>query len=551
MKGLFKVGVCIGALVMGVELAHGQSIYNKDYVAVAEKFDCSNSITTPNEGLLHRVERAARSSERRSREEALKAARKAVSRGYNYALMVPWSRRDYTKVVVTEMRYFNLRNELKKSQYSLACQAIPDQTAYEFMWGEKAAELEAASEVALIDLREMIKTLAPGDSLDKYRHRKPAVNEDLFARPGDRETHARQVSVQQEAGACFENLGPVSAKQFKRPVSAAEKSARDACLQGLIGQANAVGWTSHPGIVASNQNTLSSTGYTVNRPRSGPLAGSQPSGAVMAPADIWGEGWHDLSGDYPDFDGVFMTLEKPADGGVPSTFATLIASNTMPVEALLDHAVYYTAKTRLQARDSGILIKDGTPSYRDAFEEAQFWRQKKVDRAAVAQTRERGNREQKMERLTQSIERREKDIREIENQIELFKTTYDAPNPEVVIAQLQLGIDRSNERLASDRAELAKLRSGTSSAASEEDSVPLVSQTTSDASHRAAYTLFEQNYKNVLIFRGGTIRGSCSDSYLVCADKMQAYHAIGPRINAKGHQVLSPPSGYRPYDPTQ
>jgi len=551
MKGVFKIAICFGALAMGADLGHAQSVYNEDYLAVPSGFDCSNSIYVANEGLLHRVEQAARGSERRSREEALKAARKSIARGYNYALMVPWSRRDYTKIVVTEMMFFNLGSELKRSQYSLACRAIPDQEAYEFMWGEKAAELETTSEVALIDLREMIGTLAPGDSLDSYRHRKPAVDEELFSRPGDRETHAKQVPVMQAAASCFKNLAPVSATQFRRPVGAAEKSAREACLQDLVGQANAVGWASHPSIVASNQNTLSTTGYTVNRPRSGPLAGSQSSGPVMAPSDVWGEGWHDLSGDYPDFDGVFMTLEKPANGGVPSTSTTLIASNTLPVEALLDHAVYYTAKTRLQAGDSGILIKDETPSFRDAFEESQFWRQKKLDRAAAAQARDSGNREEKIERLTRSIERREKEIRQIESQIELFKTTYDAPSPEVAIAQLQLGVDKSNERLAGHRTELAQLRSGMPSAASGVDSVPLASQTTSNASHQAAYTLFERNYKNVLIFRGHAARISCSDSYLVCADKMQAYHAIGPRINAKGHQVLSPPTGYRPYEPTR
>lgn len=40
----------------------------------------------------------------------------------------------------------------------------------------------------------------------------------------------------------------------------------------------------------------------------------------------------------------------------------------------------------------------------------------------------------------------------------------------------------------------------------------------------------------------------CFSSAVVCADKMQAYTALGERLQVRGYIPLSPPVGYEPYE---
>lgn len=550
MSRIWKTVAFFGVAAMSSGLVQAQTgnIY-ESYRSVESKFDCTQQLTQNDKGIIRGLRNDVQTGEARSRKEALKAARSALARNYNYALMKPWSRRDYTKVVVNKGVYFDLKAEYKRASFTLACSAIPDEAAYEHMWGEKAAALEDHPEVALIDLREMIKILDPTDTASASRRRQPAVDETLFKRPGDRENHFQQAPVMQASAACFTNLSPVSATQFKRRASALEIETRKNCLQNLANQARTVGWTDHPSLVSASENALHTKGYTVNRP-SATTGTSATSSSVMAPADLWGEGWRDLSASYPQFDGVFLTLEKPAGQKPPSSGLTLLASNTMSEEALLDYAVYYLASSRLQSQTSGIAVRDVTGVYRDRFSTSTASRLEKVERDNKNNRRDIESLDRDIERLEDRIERAEQRKLDTITAINRVKTYRDVPNFDHAMADLQSSVDQQNARIAEFRAEIAELQSEGAGAASYVSSRPPVSQTTSGSSHRGAYYLFEQNYQNVIIFESGSLRYSC-EKYLACADKMQAYNTLGPRLNVVGFEPLSLPPQYKPYDPNQ
>ena len=539
MSCRLQIVLCLSGMTLWAGFAHAQThTAQSEYVSVQSSYNCARGSTEHNKGIIQGIKNSARETKSRSRKEALAAARDAVARGYNYALMRPWNRRDYTKVVVSEGVWFDFTTELKQSQFTLGCKAMPDDAAYDWMWGERAAGLEASSEVALIDLRELIKTLDPKDSMKNYRVRKAAVFEEAFERPGDREAFIKQIAVKQAAADCFKHLGPVSATQFKQHVSAQDRDAREACIQSLNAQARAVGWSDHPGLVNIRAATLSNSGYTVNRPTK--VDANNPS---SLPENLWGKGWSDLSASYPNFDGVFIASE----GG-----AVLIASNTMPQSALLDHAVYYAAKSNMQSYPSGIRVTDKTEFYRDRFDKAVAKRNEKIQKDRLSAQRNGSSADEKIERLTRDISREEDRIRRAEKSMQIIHANKsEIPQYDLIIQRHEQETQRRTEKIAQYRSEIAELQSPSASTHKATPSRPMPSQQTSGADYQGAYYAFEQNYKNILIFREGGIGGSCSEDDLVCADKLQAYNVLGPRLNVVGHEMFTPPVGYKPYTPSQ
>lgn len=537
MSFKLKIAVCLSGIFLCVGFAKAQtSATQSEYNSVQSKYDCSRATIESNEGIIRGIRNNSRESEERSRKEALIAARDAVARGYNYALMRPWSRRDYTKVVVDKGVWFDMKAEFKKSKFNLACKALPDQAAYDFMWGEKVIDLEAASETALIDLRKMIKTLDPGDDMRDYRTRKAAAEEKSFKRPGERETYIKQIAIKQASADCFKNHTPVSALQFKRQVSAQERSAREACIKNLNSQAQAVGWNDHPGLVSDRNTTLNHSGYTVNRPTE-----TAVNGASSPPAHLWGEGWIDLTANYPNIDGIFMAT---TDGGT-----IMIASNTMPQDALLDHAVYYAAKTNMHFSYSGIRVVDRTTFYRDSFDKKISERNKKIQKDSQSSSRDNAANDRDIAKLRRYISQEEDSIRRAEEDMEVVRAYgSDIPQYNLIVKRHEQEKERRTEKIAAYRVDIAQLQSTTVSTPETTKSRPMPSQTISGEHYKGAYYLFEQNYKNVLIFNEDYIAGSCDDDDLVCADKLQAHNVLGPRLNVVDHQALSPPVGYKPFD---
>lgn len=69
-----------------------------------------------------------------------------------------------------------------------------------------------------------------------------------------------------------------------------------------------------------------------------------------------------------------------------------------------------------------------------------------------------------------------------------------------------------------------------------------------EKSEKGIYNAFE-TYSTVLILETSNLSHSstCRDEFLVCADKLQAYNAIGPRLGKSGFTQMSEPAGYKPY----
>lgn len=186
------------------------------YTNVSDKYDCSQKLIQKNGGISNRISNTIRNNEGRSREKALIAARQALSAGYNYALMSPWERNNYTIISRTRENVFGfdveLTGEFKRSKFYLGCRGLTDAQAYDYLWGEKAEALERAGQVALLDLRTLIETLDPAANMGQVRLRQPAIDDNLFKRPGERERHLSLLPVKLAAAECFTNLGPVSDK---------------------------------------------------------------------------------------------------------------------------------------------------------------------------------------------------------------------------------------------------------------------------------------------------------------------------------------------------
>jgi len=118
-----------------------------------------------------------------------------------------------------------------------------------------------------------------------------------------------------------------------------------------------------------------------------------------------------------------------------------------------------------------------------------------------------------------------------------------------------LSIQSREGKLAKLRTELAALEgkksvTSTTTSSPTENTNLLPSESRSlRRLEKAIYRAFETN-RTVFVLEGDTrlSTSKCYDYYLLCADKLQAYNALGPRVGKAGFTPLAAPSGYKPYE---
>lgn len=303
-------------------------------------------------------------------------------------------------------------------------------------------------------------------------------------------------------------------------------------MEGLSDRARAAGWDDFPLFLAANRDSLSTAGYSVNRPAGGALAGATVAAyKSIAPEDIWGEGWFDVSSRYPNFDGVFLTREGPSAPAHKASDRFLIASHTMTEAELLDYAVYHNAHARLSNSQNGLTLLDETEKYYSDFE--------KLDAKVKARNiKSNSSSALRIEQIDKRIERQEDLVVRYANDV--ARISADAPS-----ASRQERIARYTQKGEETRAKLVELQAQRASLLAAPSTGATASQSTSGGFHTGAYYAFEQNYKSILIIYAEATRQPCRPKHLVCADKLQAYNVLGPVLGPKVTSMSPPRTGIR------
>lgn len=504
----------------------------------------------------------------------IKAAEAALNAGYNYIIIAPLRTRyayDVKDVVIgggisaaekVERRY-NHRTEIVQD-----CAAIDDVAALNLIWKDSLPSRLGSNEKGyeIVDIREFIRTL-DGENAIVSRPRSPKISEIHYKKIGDRERIAAQLPVMAAAGKCRFNLKPQSLQVFKRNGQLRDRAAEKKCLETHRSSAETVNWVDFPLSVTATKNTLATKGYTLNRPRTSGTTNSRQGKAIQS--DIWGEGWIDLSPNLNSPSGTFFFH--------PYKTTYLIASNTLDETAVIDHAVFLSAGRRLDDRNNSLALKDKTEEFRSKFESAK--RSLLGKHQKTGQKLDRAN-NSKVRSQNRKVEYKQRDITELEQRIDEMRQQDD----EATIAQMktsmaafpgakfdetalrkqlqtvrEANIQAKERKLAELRRELTSLQEQQSLQGQQSTPLPQSVSTPTEPKLRPSqessfsdrskgiYYAFE-TYQNVLVVEAGSVAGTrCQDYYLLCADKLQAYNAIGPRLGKSGFTPLTAPSGYKPW----
>lgn len=454
--------------------------------------------------------------------------------------MLPPDIRSESIIRRTNYRYGNNRNYTDTTWgHHLGCDGVDDQTAFDLVFGDRKtdfAEMEQAG-ATLFDARRVAEAFG-GNGNQPYHI---ALAERHFKDPGDRERILRQHAVKRAALECrSERLVPQSATIFARPASASETN----CLQNIAPRAQQVGWTDFPLAAASTAADISDRGYNIvsTTPSEGDGSFSQKTYERAAPSSIWGSQARDLSPRYPNFSGLFMTDKSEGR-------KIVLASNTIPRADLLDYGVYHFASGAISHRYSGIVIEDDTNEMRDKFDQK---RQNLAEKANQTTQRTRDTSQRDLSRVDEKLARLAVKRAKLAGDRETAKAAlrqHGMDTTQIDVAydgQLNYLIQSENE-LKAERERLSS-KSAPSSVSQTSTTVQTVSATTNASFERGLFKAFE-DYRTVVILEGSP-SSSCKTRHLVCADKLQAYNALGPRLNAAEYYQISPPNKYEPFDPT-
>ena len=496
-------------------------------------------------------------------EYAMTVAKGALNAGYNYAILEPLFLSEYANYRdVVKYGWGEARKVTKKGRvqwmYVQNCIAIDDELAVDILYNPKN-NTKLTANASLVDLRQFVNVIGSAGDKAGLRPPVPAINERRYKFPGDRERLARQHPVKMAALQCRSDLAPTSLYNFRSP-----PVENRACLEGLRAQAQAVGWTEFPLFVEEKSGALSSSGYSIRGvPGGGNVQQADIGADPVMDAALWGEGWSDLNGRFTTMPGRVMR-----NGSL-----IVLASDTLSGTDLIDYGVLVGAQARMRQRYSALSLKDETDGFQRRYEASRAEALKLQQRAADKNLNTVGASPRDIERLEEKIREKDAQITELRatplevvdfSEMEAMMKAFPSAdvNMDEIKAQAQAAqaagkarkLKSLEGRLAKYRAELAEKReaSGKISAAGPSsnsgNSLPLhgVSAKASNRD-RAVYRAIETyKYVYVLKLNGGT---RCWDDDLICADKMQAYAALGPRLMGANYESFALPPGYEPYEP--
>lgn len=486
-----------------------------------------------------------------SKKWSIPAARKALDAGYNYAIMAPY-------MVVPEGRFAPVRNfwgtRIGTHGYnayyrSLSCFAVDDIAAFEILSGGDT-KFEPGRHMALVDLRQFIETL--GGQSGPTKVWTPNISAQRFKLPGDKERIERIYPLQRQAAQCYTSLRPTSFRQFQYDATPQEKTNTQSCLEALIPAAKQAGWDDFFLLKDIKKASTASTGYSVNTPSVKAIKSAPSIAAKRADETIWGRGWLDQSQNFPSLSGIFLTESRLADDPSVDT-EIILASNTMDESELLDYAVYFVAKRRLREKKEGIVIQDLKAQNWERFNQR---RADSGNKTVPTKSKDTKKLERKIKYLEQDIVRYKRKIRQAEESEKTVKDYLKNAPAQSLPANDSFKLTKQTylaklSQLTKERDSLLA-QSNALNANGNLATVPLSTNrvsSTAGPKYRAIFRAFE-DYQNVIYVKGGGVPYKCKRKYYVCADKMQAYNAIGPRISAPGHSQLSMPSGYEIFDVT-
>ncbi len=491
------------------------------------------------------------------------AAQRALDNGYNYAIMAPLSIGNYRNQ--REVVYYGWGVARKGTQYgderrsyNLGCTGLDDVAAFDLMWDARTEE-SIGDEGTLIDLRLLNDTLDLGLTVPA-RSRK--IHDIRYKIPGDRERIAAQFDVKQKSASCRTPLSPVSLRQFKPSDSARNRAEETACLEKYRAEAKAVDWDRFPLFVKDTKTESATRGYVLNRPDS-----TDPKSDEMDNA-LWGKGWVDLSDDFQSASDLLIHN--------PSQNLLLIASQNLTETEAIDRAVFLTSDIYMSEKKTGIALNDKTSYYRGRFDtKARAMTAKRLKNAERANRSSGGISDRKIEYKQRDIARAEERLNELR-----------AGDDEATIAQMKAAVsgfpgaefdademrkqlkDVRDANIKARESKLTKLRSElaemTAQQANERSAqatqnaqgqakatqnIRPSEETATTSADKGIYRAFE-TYSTVFIVKTNSLSASsrCRDDYLVCADKLQAYNALGDQVGKSGFTPLSLPVGYEPYE---
>lgn len=511
----------------------------------------------------------------RRKKYAIKAAKQALEAGYNYALMEP--------LQIADRRYRNTYVNRRGDRYQghlvngakykvLRCNAYDDISAYNLIIKQNG-ENNSSNGKALVDLRELIAAFDDGKVYSGQR--KPQIAAQHLKGIGTRESIAKQHPTMMAALQCSARLRPSSLKNFTAAPSAEQLAQEKQCLSDLRPQAQAVGLD----FTALVRDDTANLGYVINRPIQSTSSAS-PAIAARATADasLWGEGWLDDSREFSGFDGKVLSR---ADGK-----RIIVASNSLSETQLLDYAVFISAKRAVNSdlRISVATLEDKTATYREYFEQAK----QSLTKSEISQAQKHADdfdrtvEARDISRLEEKIQKDEAKLAQLQQPVSEGPEEF--PGLEVFMAQmpdqgvsiedvkqqmreanalsratkitkLQQDLSEARPKLsnmqvtyARESAEMQQRVNAVPSASTVvSTSRPSTKEKRSRPLNKGAYRAFE-TYNSVFIL-DTALNSKCQSSQLVCADRLQAYNTLGPRLNVNDFTPLSRPVDYKPYLP--
>ena len=497
--------------------------------------------------------------EGRISKEALKAAKRALDNGYNYGLLVPFQLTDNTYVASTENVYGGRKRnyEYTVDYETQGCRAFDDVSAIEYHFGG-FEKIDASSGAAVVSFRDIVSAFGSESDRSRYGLLSAArsnISEERYERPGDKELIARLYPVQRKAAQCLAQWTPAGPRDFSFTPSGSALAEQERCLAGLRDEARAVGWDA---LSAAPDNSASSSGYSLNP--QGPVVAKSVDGQEfgrVADASKWGEGWTDITADFPGAGGIILTRPK-SQSSRHKDVIIVVASNNSDQTPGMEAALFHMARLNMSGKRSGIALADKTEGYVDNYESSKADFIRKAERKAGGSSSER-----KIQRLEDDIEDLEDDIAQMprkkaelmEQKEQILKYTAGYPEQRKVATeqfdQLLADYDERSAakqiKLDQKRAELADLKMEGSGVAPVSN-IGRVSET-KKGQQKGIYRAIE-DYQFVRVYNGLGDQFRCYARYMVCADKVAAYNAIGPKLNAGGYSAISSPPGYEQFDTT-
>ena len=482
------------------------------------------------------------SDEGKHKTMAVAAAREALDRGYNYVVLGPLQQvEDRYQSTTTNWEIVGTgfgadglgmfggivtapvtrTRKISKPRHFLACRGVDDIDAFRIMWDEQPAYRPKPFET-LVDIRSLLTALGPeveGSDYTPPPPREPLISASHFRQPGDRERLIRQLDVMRAAATCRREHSTFdSARAATLPQSADQSAAMDACLESLRDEASASGWERFPLFVDDGRTRVAERGYTLTRPapREATPGALKVDARAVDPA-LWGEGWVKPPTDLAAFDGRVLIRD---DGAGRKRELMVVGTNTGTVEDLYDVAMFLTAQESMGDPNPGIGLSDATPTYRRQFDrDTSNLRERAAYSASLDATQQRQLEEQRRE-----LERSFKMMESYRSQMGSEEWANFVANHDLMLADL----DRQQAEMSG------------------ENPVTVAASASEEGDRKGIYRMFE-TYANVLIVNGRSITRCSEQYYEACADKLQAYNAVGPRVVGAGFVPLSRPPSYQAF----